>query len=375
MSLRALATLVLITAIPLCAQEQAPATVPARNLDRLSPRDLETYPIDQLVRRGYEHHQAGRLPEAMQDWMELARRRPEGGLAFYNLACAYGLMGKPEQAGQFLEAAWKLGFRNLEFADKDADFDRVRLLPAFKEAMVRLKAESKKANSEDLLGRLLQVPARAWHPVRVLVPKSFEIGKAYPLLVALHGAGGSAAGFAPFGQAFAARGFLVCLVEGQYPVRDGLNPSGAIHFLSKPGGGRNPEEDTLRLAEEYVLAAIETVRKQYLVNPKRIFLTGFSQGAMLTYSLGLRHGNRFRGLIPIGGTVIGELPAKATTESSWLVCHSPTDAAITDAEHKKAMDVLGSYGIKAEVQRYEGGHVLPDAVLLQIGTWMKRMVD
>ena len=366
-------TSLLLTAIlPLFAQEAVP-NLPA-NLVRLQPADLEGIPLDQLIRRGLEHHQAGRLTDAMQDWMELARRRPEGGLGLYNLACAYGLSGKADQAAKFLEAAWKHGFRPLETAETDADFDKVRQLPAFKETMTRLKELERKTTGDDGQGRLLQVPAKAWHPVRVLKPRNHEPGRLYPLVIALHGAGGTTHGFLPIGQALAAQGFVVGLVEGQYPARDGLN-QGSVHFLAKPGPGRRPEEDTVRLAEDYVLAAVETVRKQVSTHPGKIFLMGFSQGAMLTYSIGLRHGDRFRGFIPIGGTVIGELPAKAVKGGSWRVFHSPADAAVTDAEHRKAMDVLARFGIEAEVQRYEGGHVIPPSVVTDMATWMKRLSE
>ena len=368
---RALLSTLLAFALAAGAPGQTPA--PAE-FDQLRPEDLEGTPLDQVLRRGFEHHQAGRLAEAMQDWMELARRRPEGGLGWYNLACAFGLQGNAEQAARFLEAAWKHGFRDLGTADKDSDFDPVRSAPAFKEARARLEEAARKALDERLEGRLLQVSAKAWHPLRVLAPSPLVAGTAYPLVVVLHGAGGSTRSLLPIAQGLASRGFLVCLVEGQYAARDGLG-QGSVHFLAKPGPGRKPEEETLRLAEDYVLAAVEAVRRQYLVQPRQTFLAGFSQGAMLTYSLGLRHGDRFRGFIPIAGTVVGELPAKATKGGAWLVFHSPTDAAVTEADHRKAIETLGRLGIEAEVQRYEGGHVVPPAVVTQMVAWMKRMAE
>ncbi len=368
MSIRGLKAALLL-AVALGVRAQAPALDP----DRLAPKDLEGPSILQLLRRGHQHHQAGRLAEAMADWIELARRRPEGGVGFYNLACVYGRMENPEQAARFLEAAWKHGFRDLELAGQDRDFAKVRSAPVFKNALARLQEQARKDAGE--AGRLLQVPAKAWHPLRVLAPPRLEAGQALPLLLVLHGAGDTALGMLEFGKAFAAQGFLVGLVEGQYPVRDGMFPGGALHYLTKPGAARAPEEETLRLAEDYVLAAVETVRKRYPVHPGKVFLTGFSQGAMLAYSLGLRHGDRFRGVVPIGGRIVGELPAKPVKGGAWLVCHSPADTAVSDAEHGKSMQVLGGFGIQPEQQRYEGGHVIPPALVARIGSWLKRMAE
>ena len=63
MSMRLLQNLLLAAALPLCSQ--------APDLAQVRPADLEVLPLDQLSRRGLEHHQAGRLAQAMQDWMEL----------------------------------------------------------------------------------------------------------------------------------------------------------------------------------------------------------------------------------------------------------------------------------------------------------------
>lgn len=366
MSMRLLQNLLLAAALPLCSQ--------APDLAQVRPADLEVLPLDQLSRRGLEHHQAGRLAQAMQDWMELARRRPEGGLAFYNLACVHGLRGDGEQAARFLEAAWKHGFANLDYAAKDTDFDRVRNAAGFKDLFTRLQTAAKQAASPEAQGEVLRVSARSLHQLRVLRPRSFEAGRPYPLVVALHGAGGSSLGFIPFGRALAERGFIVCLVEGQYPVAGGLEV-GAVHYLNRPGGVREPVEESLRLAEEFVLSAVDAVRKKYAVAPGKIFLAGFSQGAMLTYSVGLRHGDRFRGFIPIGGTVVGELPAAPARSGAWLVCHSAADLAVTDGEHRKAMAALSRLGLQAEVERYEGGHAIPAALVTRIGDWMKRLSE
>lgn len=358
--MRALPCLLLSAALPLLTQVPDPA--------RVRPEELEVLPLDQLTRRGLEHHQAGRLPQAMLDWMELARRRPEGGLGQYNLACAHGLLGDAEQAAGFLEAAWKHGFTNLDLAARDTDFDRVREAPAFKAALARLRAAARKAVEEQ--GEMLRLPARSLHLLRVLRPRAFEAARPYPLVLALHGAGASSQGFLPFGRALAERGFLVCLLEGQYPA-GGADP-GAVHFLNRPGGVRAPVEESLRLAEDYVLAAVDAVRARYAVPPGKVFLTGFSQGAMLTYSVGLRHADRFRGFVPIGGTVVGDLPPAPGKGGAWLVCHSPTDRAVDDAEHRKAMDALSRLSVRAEVERYEGGHVIPAALIVKIADWMKR---
>jgi adenylate cyclase len=74
---------------------------------------------------------------------ELAARvlvvRPNAFSTFYNVACAYSVLGDRDEAIQMLDLAVKHGLGNLEWIEKDPDFDALRGDPRFEAIIDRLR--------------------------------------------------------------------------------------------------------------------------------------------------------------------------------------------------------------------------------------------
>jgi polyhydroxybutyrate depolymerase len=118
-----------------------------------------------------------------------------------------------------------------------------------------------------------------------------------PLVMMLHGAGGSA-GFAAeetgWSKLADSAGFAVVYPEGM-PVRPDKKPK----FLTNPqawndGSGRGRHDDS-----GFLLAILEDLRE--LVNPKRIYVTGFSNGAGMTFRFAAEHADRIAAIAPVAG--------------------------------------------------------------------------
>lgn len=60
-----------------------------------------------------------------------------GYTSAYNVACAYALMGKKEQALEWLERSIKSGFSKFDHIKQDSDLDSLREEPKYKELMKR----------------------------------------------------------------------------------------------------------------------------------------------------------------------------------------------------------------------------------------------
>jgi polyhydroxybutyrate depolymerase len=126
--------------------------------------------------------------------------------------------------------------------------------------------------------------ARAY---RLFVPQGDDGGIAMPLVLDLHGSGGSAAGQAGTSrfEALAAReGFLVATLEADenrrwnVPVTDGR------------------ADDV-----QYVSDVIDHVAARACVDPSRVYATGFSGGARMSSLLGCRLGDRIAAIAPMAG--------------------------------------------------------------------------
>ena len=73
--------------------------------------------------------------------------------------------------------------------------------------------------------------------------------------------------------------------------------TGAI-CLSPQGRGSNDYKD---LGEEDVLSAIECVKREFNIDPDRVYLTGGSMGGTGSYHLGVHYADQFAGIFPIVG--------------------------------------------------------------------------
>ncbi len=77
--------------------------------------------------------------------LKLDSPRPE--LALYNIACAYSLMNKPDNAYKYLASAVERGYNAFEFIKKDSDMANLRKQPDWE---IKLKSIKAKANYDEL---------------------------------------------------------------------------------------------------------------------------------------------------------------------------------------------------------------------------------
>jgi phospholipase/carboxylesterase len=194
-------------------------------------------------------------------------------------------------------------------------------------------------------------------------------------VIGLHGLGDNGESFATL---FARRKlevpFLYCVAQAPYAFAPGSR-IGYSWSLRGPGVPVKASMLSHRLASSYVLDVLAAVKREYPVDERNVFLMGFSQGAGMAFSVGLKHPEQFRGVIPIGGWLDpGEhLPAaaeRAAKHGRFLVCHSPEDRVVPFSSCETAEEFLKRHGIEHRILRYEGGHTVPKALLEQVTSWI-----
>ena len=152
-------------------------------------------------------------------------------------------------------------------------------------------------------------------PYRLYVPQSYDPAAGAPLVVALHGFGGDQDYF------FRAVKTLPALLEKYgfvFVAPMGLAADGWYGApLSIPGNAprssgaaappplRTPEEEaTYRgLSEADVMNVLDLVRKEYRIDPNRIYLMGHSMGGFGTWWLGQKHADTWAAIAPMSGVL------------------------------------------------------------------------
>ena len=88
---------------------------------------------------GYCLHASGELDKAIEIHKKAAEFDQFAGIATYNLACAYSLQEKADDAFVALEKAIELGFGDVGQLDGDPDFDNIRDDKRYAEIIAKLK--------------------------------------------------------------------------------------------------------------------------------------------------------------------------------------------------------------------------------------------
>ena len=219
-------------------------------------------------------------------------------------------------------------------------------------------------------GRLSARPVAAAHPGRgdeptglvplglerrrdgwVYVPKGYRPDVTHPLSVKLHGAGSDArAGLAPFLPLADATGLLLLGVDSRGPtwdvIRDGFGPD--VAFLDR---------------------ALDALFRRYTVDPDRISVEGFSDGASYALSVGLLNGDLFSRIVAFSPGFF--LAPEAHGRPSIFVSHGVHDRVLPiDRCSRRLVPRLRHAGYDVDYHEFDGGHVVPAELAEQAADWL-----
>ncbi|MCH8967178.1 MAG: dienelactone hydrolase family protein [Planctomycetes bacterium] len=285
-------------------------------------------------------HQNRDYKTAIKLGKELAKRNPKGTVDQYNLACACALDGKAIAAGKWLKKAAKNGFSDFTLATTDPDLAGVRMDPGYMEAvkLIRKNQDEGRAAFEGLASKSKPL---------IFVPPGQAKEMGAPLLVVLHGWGSNAEDMLSAWKETAIE-FGAILV--------------APRAVRRAEGTKGYTWTPIDEADLIVTRAIDQVLKSHRIDRQRIVLSGFSQGGSMTYHLGLRHAERFSGLIPIAAGYSQTIHAASHVAPNQLpkifIMVGSEDRAL-DGNRRAARDFEAA-GISVKLNVYEGvGHALP----------------
>ncbi len=132
--------------------------------------------------------------------------------------------------------------------------------------------------------------------------------------------------------------------------------------------------DGLAAARERVLAMLDDLDRNEGLPRDRVFLGGFSQGAMLACDTALRSPHAFAGLIILSGSII----ARPEWEARWparkglpvFQSHGTDDPILPHDVAIQLKDSLLAHGLPVTWHEFRGGHEIPFPVLEQLGLFL-----
>ena len=213
-----------------------------------------------------------------------------------------------------------------------------------------------RAAEPDLRGKLQK---RALLPYRILVPKDYDPKQKYALILFLHGAGERG----DDNEAQLKNGeflrFVTDEVQAKHPciLVAPQCPTGGW-WADIPGRGKKlpPRVGNAGSMVSLLLALLDSIEKQYSIDPDRRYVTGLSMGGFGSFALCLARPDYFAAAVPIcGGTDVSK--AKEIASVAFWVFHGGADPVVKPELSQNAVKALKEAGAEVKYTEYPGvGH-------------------
>jgi phospholipase/carboxylesterase len=186
----------------------------------------------------------------------------------------------------------------------------------------------------------------------LLVPAGYQPDQPAPFVLSLHGAGGDAEG-------------------GLYPLRNLADEVGLV--LLSPAS-RGSSWDVIRGGfgpdVSFVDAALAAAFASVAVDPARLAIGGFSDGASYALSLGIANGDLFGHVLAFSPGFAA--PAEQNGEPRIFVSHGTGDQVLAiDATSRRLVPRLERAGYDVEYVEFEGPHTVPPEIARQALEWFR----
>jgi poly(3-hydroxybutyrate) depolymerase len=204
----------------------------------------------------------------------------------------------------------------------------------------------------DITRHYLFKPVGEILPYRLYVPTTYDKSKAVPLIVALHGLGGSEASFF---EAYERRLPAIAEKHGYLLVAPlGYRPDGFYGW----GVGDPPADPAARQlqerSEQDVMEVLALVKRDYRVDESRIYLMGHSMGAIGTWRLAAKYPDVWAAIGPISGS-----GAPATVERMkgipQVVVHGDKDPTVPVNSSRLMVAEMKRLGVEVQYIEVPGG--------------------
>jgi phospholipase/carboxylesterase len=200
-------------------------------------------------------------------------------------------------------------------------------------------------------------------------------GKAgHPAVIALHGRGSDA------GDLFALAEFLderLLWVAPRAPLE--LEGGFEWYRLAQVGVPDQPSfEAALRGLERFIGEALAA----YPMDPRRLYLLGFSQGSMMAYAFTLTQPARVAGVIAHSGYIpLASVQAAARIDLDGLrgkpvvIAHGARDRMIPVKWAQAARDSLRAWGADVQYHEFPIDHHVSDRSLAAVDAWLQEQLN
>ena len=194
-----------------------------------------------------------------------------------------------------------------------------------------------------------------------------------PLLLLLHGYGSNEEDLFSFAAQLPDE-YLIISARAPYPLPPYGNAWYAINF----DADMNKFSDEVQAVQSRDLIAkfIDEIIEHYPVDKDKVTLTGFSQGAILSYAVALTYPEKIDRVMALSGYLNLEIIEKDFTKKDlsklrFFISHGIVDQVIPVEWARKAPEFLKNLGLDVEYHEYPVGHGVAPQNFYDMLAWLQ----
>jgi phospholipase/carboxylesterase len=193
-----------------------------------------------------------------------------------------------------------------------------------------------------------------------------------PLLLLLHGYGSNEADLFSFAEELPDH-YYVISARAPYDLQYGSYAWYAINFDANEN--KFSDVTQARNSRDLIVRFIDELTAQYPIDANKISLVGFSQGAILSYAIGLSYPEKIKNVVAMSGYLNLEMAEanyqnKDFSKLKLFVSHGTVDQVIPVDWARKSPGLLQPLGIETVYKEYPIGHGVSPQNLYDFKNWL-----
>jgi predicted esterase len=323
-----------------------PLTFDMTELAQVNIADLKAEAYLLLLDKQYE--------KAAKFYLYIISRNYEDATSAYELAKCYAYLDQANYAANFLILAINNGYNNFSKIKEEEAFLTLQQNPVFYNQFKEVLASGKD------LGQTIYVKGEKVMKCRIMLPEDYDANKSYPLLIGMHGFGGTTEDFTKVWTDMNTHSFIFVIPEGPYDAFP--NSYKKLSQYSWDVGVNSLEvyKRSDNLNAGFIINIKNYLKQNYKI--EKTFLMGFSQGGGYAYSIGIKNSHEIEGIICFGSRLIdykkypwflSEQDIENGNKLKVFIAHGVDDKPKNASSAKRILK-KNKYNVKLHM--FEGGH-------------------
>jgi len=154
-------------------------------------------------------------------------------------------------------------------------------------------------------------------------------------------------------------------------------PYGGYMWFNLDGQG-DVKADEILSSREAIMRCLDDVQQKYSVDRKRVFLFGFSMGAMMSLTVSLSYPDRFKGVIAHSGLLLQDDKLLYRWNNlggiSFLIEHGTHDPIVPVELGRQAHQRLIDAKAHVQYKEYSIQHTISEESLNDAAVWLNQQI-